>query len=80
MISSEDARLVAHIAFAPSGMAGDLETVEAVESQLAAGPGRRDAHAARRLRSASGRLVSEPDRGQPPPDGHHSDRHPASIC
>ncbi len=28
MISSEDARLVAHIAFAPSGMAGDLETVE----------------------------------------------------
>jgi Cu(I)/Ag(I) efflux system membrane protein CusA/SilA len=34
MISSEDARLVAHIAFAPSGMAGDLETVAAVESQL----------------------------------------------
>lgn len=34
MISSEDARLVAHIAFAPSGMAGDLETIEAVESQL----------------------------------------------
>jgi Cu(I)/Ag(I) efflux system membrane protein CusA/SilA len=34
MISSEDARLVAHIAFAPSGMAGDLETVEAVEMQL----------------------------------------------
>jgi Cu(I)/Ag(I) efflux system membrane protein CusA/SilA len=34
MISSEDARLVAHIAFAPSGMAGDLETVEAVESEL----------------------------------------------
>lgn len=34
MISSEDARLVAHIAFAPSGMAGDLETVEAVESHL----------------------------------------------
>ena len=34
MISSEDARLVAHVAFAPSGMAGDLETVEAVESQL----------------------------------------------
>ena len=34
MISSEDARLVAHIAFAPSGMAGDLETVEAVESSL----------------------------------------------
>lgn len=34
MISSEDARLVAHIAFAPSGMAGDLETVAAVEDQL----------------------------------------------
>jgi Cu(I)/Ag(I) efflux system membrane protein CusA/SilA len=34
MISSEDARLVAHVAFAPSGMAGDLETVEAVERQL----------------------------------------------
>jgi Cu(I)/Ag(I) efflux system membrane protein CusA/SilA len=34
MISSEDARLVAHIAFAPSGMAGDLETVEAVTQQL----------------------------------------------
>lgn len=34
MISSEDARLVAHIAFAPSGMAGDLETVEAVQAQL----------------------------------------------
>jgi Cu(I)/Ag(I) efflux system membrane protein CusA/SilA len=34
MISSEDARLVAHIAFAPSGMAGDLETVAAVESHL----------------------------------------------
>ena len=31
MISSEDARLVAHVAFAPSGMAGDLETAEAVE-------------------------------------------------
>lgn len=34
MISSEDARLVAHVAFAPSGMAGDLETVDAVESHL----------------------------------------------
>jgi Cu(I)/Ag(I) efflux system membrane protein CusA/SilA len=34
MISSEDARLVAHIAFAPSGMAGDLETVAAVENEL----------------------------------------------
>lgn len=34
MISSEDARLIAHVAFAPSGMAGDLETVETVEAQL----------------------------------------------
>lgn len=34
MISSEDARLVAHVAFAPSGMAGDLETVDAVNKQL----------------------------------------------
>jgi Cu(I)/Ag(I) efflux system membrane protein CusA/SilA len=34
MISSEDARLVAHVAFAPSGMAGDLETVDAVTEQL----------------------------------------------
>jgi copper/silver efflux system protein len=34
MISSEDARLVAHIAFAPSGMTGDLETVRAVEVNL----------------------------------------------
>ena len=34
MISSEDARLVAHIAFAPSGMVGDLETVEAVQDHL----------------------------------------------
>jgi Cu(I)/Ag(I) efflux system membrane protein CusA/SilA len=34
MISSEDARLVAHIAFAPSGMSGDLETIAAVEQQL----------------------------------------------
>jgi Cu(I)/Ag(I) efflux system membrane protein CusA/SilA len=34
MISSEDARLVAHVAFAPSGIAGDLETVAAVESRL----------------------------------------------
>jgi copper/silver efflux system protein len=34
MISSEDARLVAHIAFAPSGMAGDLETIDAIENEL----------------------------------------------
>jgi len=29
-INSEDARLVAHVAFSPSGMTGDLETVEQV--------------------------------------------------
>jgi Cu(I)/Ag(I) efflux system membrane protein CusA/SilA len=34
MIASEDARLVAHVAFAPSGIAGDLETVAEVESAL----------------------------------------------
>jgi Cu(I)/Ag(I) efflux system membrane protein CusA/SilA len=34
MISSEDARLVAHVTFSPSGMTGDLETVAAVEDQL----------------------------------------------
>jgi Cu(I)/Ag(I) efflux system membrane protein CusA/SilA len=34
MISSEDARLVAHVAFAPSGIAGDLESVAAVEAAL----------------------------------------------
>lgn len=36
MISSEDARLVAHVTFSPSGAVGDLETVQAVESQLRA--------------------------------------------
>ncbi|MBM3998954.1 MAG: efflux RND transporter permease subunit [Planctomycetes bacterium] len=34
MISSEDARLVAHVAFAPSGIGGDLETVQIVEREL----------------------------------------------
>jgi Cu(I)/Ag(I) efflux system membrane protein CusA/SilA len=34
MIASEDARLVAHVAFAPSGIAGDLETVAEVEAAL----------------------------------------------
>lgn len=34
MISSEDARLVAHVAFAPSRKAGDLETVDAVSEDL----------------------------------------------
>lgn len=33
-INSEDARLVAHVSFSPSGMVGDLETVEAVEQSL----------------------------------------------
>lgn len=34
MITSEDARLAAHVAFAPSGMSGALETVAAVEKGL----------------------------------------------
>ncbi|WP_315851401.1 efflux RND transporter permease subunit [Rhodopirellula sp. MGV] len=34
MINSEDARLVAHVSFSPSGMVGDLETVAMVESNL----------------------------------------------
>ena len=33
-INSEDARLVAHVSFSPSGAAGDLETVEAVMAAL----------------------------------------------
>ncbi|KKL05086.1 hypothetical protein LCGC14_2609570, partial [marine sediment metagenome] len=33
-INSEDARLVAHVSFSPSGAAGDLETVEAVMTSL----------------------------------------------
>jgi Cu(I)/Ag(I) efflux system membrane protein CusA/SilA len=33
-INSEDARLVAHVAFSPSGGAGDLETVDAVMNSL----------------------------------------------
>ena len=33
-INSEDARLVAHVAFSPSGATGDLETVEAVMDSL----------------------------------------------
>ncbi|QDU44501.1 Cation efflux system protein CusA [Symmachiella dynata] len=36
VINSEDARLVAHVSFSPSDMVGDLETVNAVESQLLA--------------------------------------------
>ena len=34
VINSEDARLVAHVSFSPSGTLGDLETVEAVETSL----------------------------------------------
>src|SRR5690606_29032103 len=34
MINSEDARLVAHVSFAPSGVAVDLETVQSVEQSL----------------------------------------------
>lgn len=33
-INSEDARLVAHVSFSPSGRVGDLETVQAVEDSL----------------------------------------------
>lgn len=33
-INSEDARLVAHVSFSPSGAAGDIETVEAVMDSL----------------------------------------------
>jgi Cu(I)/Ag(I) efflux system membrane protein CusA/SilA len=33
-INSEDARLIAHVAFSPSGVAGDLETVESVMNSL----------------------------------------------
>jgi Cu(I)/Ag(I) efflux system membrane protein CusA/SilA len=33
-VNSEDARLVAHVSFSPSGGAGDLETVEAVMDSL----------------------------------------------
>ena len=33
-INSEDARLVAHVAFSPSGAAGDLETVDSVMASL----------------------------------------------
>jgi len=34
MVNSENARLVAHVAFAPSGRAGDLESVAAIEKSL----------------------------------------------
>jgi len=34
IISSEDARLVAHVSFSPSGQMGDLETVDAVTASL----------------------------------------------
>ncbi|NQV28264.1 MAG: efflux RND transporter permease subunit [Rhodopirellula sp.] len=36
MINSEDARLVAHVSFSPSGLSGDLETVKSVEEALRA--------------------------------------------
>ncbi|MCA9120747.1 MAG: efflux RND transporter permease subunit [Planctomycetaceae bacterium] len=34
IINSEDARLVAHVSFAPSGVSGDLETVNQVDAAL----------------------------------------------
>ena len=42
VINSEDARLVAHVSFAPEGSVGDLETVRAVESALLAAKDRGD--------------------------------------
>jgi Cu(I)/Ag(I) efflux system membrane protein CusA/SilA len=51
MINSEDARLVAHVAFAPSGVAGDLETVRHVEAAL------REAQAAGRLSLPPGYIL-----------------------
>lgn len=48
VINSEDARLVAHVSFSPSGDFGDLETVAAVEQAL------RDAQADGRLDLPSG--------------------------
>ncbi len=36
MINSEDSRLVAHVMFSPSGLAGDLETVDSVMKSLTA--------------------------------------------
>ncbi|MBL4885629.1 MAG: efflux RND transporter permease subunit, partial [Planctomycetaceae bacterium] len=36
VINSEDARLIAHVSFAPSGVVGDLETAEAVLESLRA--------------------------------------------
>jgi len=41
-INSEDARLVAHVAFAPSGATGDLETVETIMAALRASRERGD--------------------------------------
>ncbi len=41
-ISSEDARLVAHVSFSPAGTAGDLETVEAVMKSLRDAPNTRE--------------------------------------
>ena len=81
MISSEDARLVAHIAFAPSGMAGDLETVEAVNAAIAKRSGGRDVCTLPTgYALLAGRLVPKPDRGQSPPDGHHPDRNPRRLA
>ncbi len=51
MINSEDARLVAHVAFAPSGVAGDLETVQHVEAAL------REAQAGGRLSLPPGYIL-----------------------
>lgn len=52
-INSEDARLVAHVAFSPAGNTGDLETVRRVEDSLLAAQ-RRDASDPARLNLPNG--------------------------
>ena len=53
-INSEDARLVAHVAFSPSGAAGDLETVSAVMDSL------REARASGELEFPAGNFELQP--------------------
>jgi Cu(I)/Ag(I) efflux system membrane protein CusA/SilA len=53
-INSEDARLVAHVAFSPSGSVGDLETVDAVMATL------REARASGELQFPEGNFELQP--------------------
>lgn len=53
-INSEDARLVAHVSFSPSGALGDLETVDSVMASL------RDARAADELQFPNGNFELQP--------------------